>query len=277
MRDYKTIINPEVEIENICNWIKSYFVENGNANTKAVIGISGGKDSTIAAALLCRVLGPDRVFGVLMPQDTQVDIDDSRRICEHLGIANIEVDIGPACSALYRAIDESEGDTHHDHSIKNNYMVATNTPSRIRMATLYAVAAVVGGRVVNTCNWSEEYVGYSTKYGDAAGDFTILGHYTVTEVLQIGDALGLPTEFVHKTPSDGMCGKTDEDNLGFTYAELDEYIRNDKHPDYETLRLIQEKWRVSRHKRNAIHLPGPHPQLLYLDTEGNIIKERDWF
>lgn len=270
----RVIINPEAEIENICNWIKNYFINNGNANTKAVIGISGGKDSTIAAALLCRALGPDHVFGVMMPQDTQADIDDSRAVCEYLGIANIEVDIGPACDALCRKIDEA-----YDFGCRVATVpaVRTNTPARIRMTTLYAVAAMVGGRVVNTCNLSEDYVGYSTKYGDAAGDFTILDKYTVTEVLQIGDALGLPTKFVHKTPSDGMCGKTDEDNLGFTYAVLDDYIRNDIMPDYETLRLIREKNKTARHKLEAIRLPGPYPELLKLDNEGNIIEGEGWF
>jgi NAD+ synthase len=273
-KNYKTIIDPATEIENICDWIKIYFINSGNANTKAVIGISGGKDSTIAAALLCRALGPDRVFGVMMPQNTQADIDDSRAVCEYLGIANIEVDIGPACDALYRKIDEA-----YDFGcrIATVPAVRTNTPARIRMTTLYAVAAMVGGRVVNTCNLSEDYVGYSTKYGDAAGDFTILDNYTVTEVLQIGDALGLPAEFVHKTPSDGMCGKTDEDNLGFTYAVLDDYIRDDIIPDYETLRLIKEKHKAARHKQEAIRLPGPYPELLKLDSEGNIVKGEGWF
>ena len=146
------------------------------------------------------------------------------------------------------------------------------------MATLYAIAGIRGGRVVNTCNWSEEYVGYSTKYGDAAGDFTVLGHYTVTEVLQIGDALGLPTDLVHKTPSDGMCGKTDEDNLGFTYEVLDDYIRNNTLPDCATLDAIVKKNRYSAHKRKAIQLPGPRPKLLTIDEEGNILNEGDfWF
>jgi NAD+ synthase len=270
----QVIINPVAEIENICNWIKNYFINNGNANTKAVIGISGGKDSTVAAALLCRALGPDRVIGVMMPEHTQTVIDDSLAVCDYLGFKGIEIDIGPVCNKLYHEIDES-GEL--EHCATSYSTVTTNTPARIRMTTLYAVAAMVGGRVVNTCNLSEDYVGYSTKYGDAAGDFTILDKYTVTEVLQIGDALGLPTKFVHKTPSDGMCGKTDEDNLGFTYAVLDDYIRNDIMPDYETLRLIREKNKTARHKLEAIRLPGPYPELLKLDNEGNIIEGEGWF
>jgi NAD+ synthase len=272
----QVIINPVAEIENIVNYIKNYFVENGNLNTKAVIGISGGKDSTIAAALLCRALGPNRVIGVMMPEHTQTDIDDSRRVCEHLGIQGIEVDIGPACNALYRAINEERDDAFSP--IELNPIVFSNTPARIRMTTLYAIAADIGGRVVNTCNWSEEYVGYSTKYGDAAGDFTVLGYYTVTEVLQIGDALGLPEDLVHKTPSDGMCGKTDEDNLGFTYEVLDDYIRNHIIPDCATLDAIVKKNKYSAHKRKAIQLPGPRPELLTIDERGNILNEGDyWF
>ena len=271
----RVIINPEAEIKNIVNYIKNYFVDNGDLNTKAVIGISGGKDSTIAAALLCRALGPNRVIGVIMPEHTQIDIDDSRRVCEYLGIKGVEVDIGPACNRLYHDIDESGA---FDHCASSYSIVTTNTPARIRMTTLYAIAGMVGGRVINTCNWSEEYVGYSTKYGDAAGDFTILGHYTVTEVLQIGDALGLPTDLVHKVPSDGMCGKTDEDNLGFTYEVLDDYIRNNTLPDYVTLEAIVKKNKYSAHKRRAIQLPGPRPKLLTVDEEGNILNEGDyWF
>lgn len=271
----RVTIDPIKEIKDITDWIKEYFINNGNASTNAVIGISGGKDSTIAAALLCKAIGRDHVIGVMMPQDTQTDIDDSRRVCEYLGIHSIEIDIGPACRALYRSINENRDDAFGP--IELNPGVATNTPARIRMATLYAIAAEVGGRVVNTCNWSEEYVGYSTKYGDAAGDFTILGHYTVTEVLRIGDALNLPTDLVHKTPADGMCGKSDEENLGFTYAELDDYIRNDASLEYNVLRRIKEKYQAAGHKRRAIQLPGPRPKFIYVDEEGKVIKDdSDW-
>ena len=100
-----------------------------------------------------------------------------------------------------------------------------NLPPRIRMSTLYAVSQSMNGRVANTCNLSEDWVGYSTRYGDAAGDFSPLGKLTVQEVKEIGKHLGLPPVLVDKTPSDGLSGKTDEDNLGFTYAVLDRYIR----------------------------------------------------
>lgn len=253
------IFEPEVEIENICTWIKNYFVENG-PNSKAVIGISGGKDSTVAAMLLVKALGKDRVVGVMMPQHVQTDIDDSRKVCEILGIHGIEIDIGNACTSLYNAIDVGYD---YDHKCDNNPTVSTNTPARIRMATLYAVAALVGGRVANTCNWSEDYVGYSTKYGDAAGDFSILGHYAVREVITMGCILAkefnMPVELIAKKPSDGMCGKTDEDNLGFTYDTLDSLLLDGVVPEYDTYKNICERHKRNEHKTAAIRLPAPRP------------------
>lgn len=238
--DYK--FDVEKNVEEIKNFIKDYFVNNGTPNTRAVIGISGGKDSTIAAKLLVDALGPHRVIGVLMPQDVQRDIDDSREVCKLLGIKSYEIDIGPACNALYREIDESYD---YDHKVADNPAIATNTPSRIRMATLYAIAAAVGGRVCNTGNASEAFVGYTTKYGDLAGDFALLRNFTVTEVFQIGDYLGLPYELVHKLPSDGMSGKSDEENIGVPYRVIDDYLMYGIYPD----QFYYEKM-MTAHKRN---------------------------
>lgn len=254
------IFEPEKEIENICTWIKNYFIDNG-PNSRAVIGISGGKDSTVAAMLLVRALGADRVFGVMMPQSVQSDIDDARKVCEILGIDHIEIDIGPACAALYRSIDEA---WDFDRQCEKIPVVGTNTPARVRMATLYAMAGVIGGgRVVNTCNWSEDYVGYSTKYGDAAGDFSVLGNYTVREVITMGCILAkmydIPVELIAKRPSDGMCGKTDEDNLGFTYDTLDSLLLDGIVPEYEVYKNIQERHNRNKHKTDAIRLPAPQP------------------
>ena len=243
-------INAQLEVKNICNWIKDYFIANG-PEAKAVIGISGGKDSTIAAALLVRALGPERVVGVLMPEYNQSDIDDALKVCEILKIDKHIINIGPACSELYEAFSANTG-------LATNSQITTNTPARIRMATLYMVAAAVHGRVVNTCNRSEDYVGYSTKYGDLAGDFSIFANYCVRDILIIGDYLGLPNELVHKAPSDGMCGKTDEDNLGFTYAELDAYLIDSTIPeDYEVYKKIVLKHKMNEHKE-CIKLPAPN-------------------
>lgn len=195
-------------------WIKNWFADKEGP---AVIGISGGKDSTVCAALLAEALGPERVVGVLMPNGEQADISDSREVVKLLGIKSYEVNIGPAYTALFDAINVGK-------DLKDCKLFTTNTPARLRMTTLYGVAAAFGGYVCNTCNESEDWVGFSTKYGDAAGDFSLLNRLTKTEVVALGDFMGLPEKLVHKTPSDGMCGKSDEDALGFTYEQLDDFI-----------------------------------------------------
>ena len=237
-------------VDRILNWIKHYFIENG-PDCKAIIGISGGKDSTVAAALLCKALGPDKVIAVKMPQGIQHDIEVANKVIEYLGITrSYEINIGSACESIYRCIDEGYDE---DHRISNNLAVSSNTPARVRMTILYAIAAAEHGRVVNTCNKSEDYVGYSTKFGDNAGDFSILANYTVTEVKKIGEYLELPNEFIEKVPEDGLSGKTDEESLGFSYKELDEYLLSKITPDYETLKKIEQM-----HKRN-IHKLEPMP------------------
>lgn len=248
--------NVTEEITNITNWIRDYFIKNG-PNSKAVIGISGGKDSTVAAALLVRALGRDRVIGVMMPEGNQSDLNDSRKVCEVLGIQSYIINIINPVAELYAACDIG--------GLRLNDQILTNTPARIRMATLYMVAASVGGRVANTCNYSEDYVGYSTKYGDLAGDFSIFKNYTMHEVIAIGDSLNLPHDLVHKAPADGMCGKTDEDNLGFTYEALDNYLCEKIYPDYETLKRIEEMHRRNLHKA-CIALPAPKPVSCYRMT-----------
>jgi NAD+ synthase len=234
------------------NWIKDYFKDNPDG--KAIIGISGGKDSTIAAALCVEALGADRVIGVLMPCDGQKDISDSLEVVSTLSIEWLSVDIGESFYRLCDAIDDNYQIIDSKRPIMLNSMVKTNLPARLRMATLYAVAALYpNSRVVNTCNRSEDYVGYSTKYGDAAGDFSPLGNLTVREVLEIGDELGLPEHLVYKTPSDGMCGKTDEDNLGFTYEQLDDYILGTGIVEPEVEEKIERLHNATRHK----YLPMP--------------------
>ena len=245
-------------IDNITKWIREQVPEGG----VAVLGISGGKDSTIAAALCVRALGKENVIGVLMPNGVQNDIADSYAVCKYLDIFSIEVNIEDAYEGIRNAIGEALSNQHLVNpfqTVYGNSMIKTNLPARLRMSTLYAVAALYhNSRVVNTCNYSEDYVGYSTKYGDAAGDFSPLGGLTVREVLEIGDALGLPSDLVHKVPSDGMCGKTDEDNLGFTYDELDDYIMHGKAPRaQETYERITHLHRVTRHKYEPMPVFSP--------------------
>ena len=241
------------------NWIKEYFKDNPNG--KAIIGISGGKDSTIAAALCVEALGADRVVGVLMPQGIQKDIKDSYDVCRYLDLEPFEVNIG---TAYQRLAEEVLGDTFFSELPP---IVTTNTPARLRMTVLYMVAGLFpNSRVVNTCNRSEDYVGYSTKYGDAAGDFSPLGNLTVREVLEIGDELGLPEHLVHKAPSDGMCGKTDEDNLGFTYEQLDDHILGTAAVDEEVVEKIERLHKATRHKYQP--MPTFHP--LWFDIDFDI-------
>ena len=219
-------------------WIRRFFDENG-PGCNAVVGISGGKDSSVAAALCVEALGKDRVIGVLMPQGQQFDIDMAYKLVDHLGIRRYEINIDAAVKSVMAAMPRD---------LEISPQTKMNLPPRIRMSVLYAVSQSCNGRVVNTCNLSEDYVGYSTRYGDAAGDFSPLCMLTVTEVKQLGHLLGLPADLVEKTPIDGLCGKTDEENLGFTYAELDVYIRTGIMPDPEKKARIDRLHRTNRFK-----------------------------
>ena len=207
--------NVKKAVEDCCGWIKDWFEKNGKGS-KAVVGVSGGKDSSVVAAILVKALGKERVLGVLMPCGEQPDIDYSRMLCDHLGIENITVNVKAAVEGVKGAVT----------GLAVTEQAKVNLSPRIRMATLYYVSQSVNGRVANTCNYSEDYVGYSTRYGDSVGDFSPISCFTVTEVKQIGRYLGLPAPLIDKPPSDGLCGKTDEDNLGFTYDMLDKYIRD---------------------------------------------------
>ena len=227
------------EVKNKCvAWIQEFFEENG-PGCNAIVGISGGKDSSVVAALCVEALGRERVIGVLMPCGVQADIDMAKKLVEHLGIKSYEVNIEAAVQGLLSSMT----------GITPTEQTKTNLPPRIRMATLYAVSQSMNGRVANTCNLSEDWVGYSTRYGDAAGDFSPLSKLTVTEVKAIGRVLGLPAELVDKVPIDGLCGKTDEENLGFTYATLDRYIREGVCEDDALREKID-----TMHKRNLFKL-----------------------
>lgn len=230
-------------------WIKNFFEQNGKG-CNAVVGISGGKDSSIAAALCVEALGRDRVIGVLMPQGEQHDIDMAYLLVNHLGIKHFVVNVKDAVDAVINNLPEE---------IEITAQTRQNIPPRVRMTTLYAVSQSVNGRVCNTCNLSEDWVGYSTRYGDSVGDFSPLSHMTVTEIKQIGHLLGLPRELVEKTPIDGLCGKTDEENLGFTYAELDRYIREGIIEDESKKELIDKKHRMNLFKLEL--MPSFKPDL----------------
>ena len=225
-------------VEKCVRWISEWFEQNGKG-CNAVLGISGGKDSSITAALCVKALGKERVIGVMMPQGEQFDIDYSKDLCDFLDIRRFTVNIKEAVDGVYNAIGDS---------FEVTQQTRFNLPARIRMATVYAVSQSNNGRVANTCNFSEDYVGYATRYGDGAGDFSPISCFTVTEVKTMGRYLGLPEKFIEKPPIDGLCGKTDEDNLGFTYDVLDKYIREGIEPDADTKATIDRMRAMSKFK-----------------------------
>ena len=225
------------KVKNECvQWIRDFFEENGK-DCNAVVGISGGKDSSIVAALCVEALGKDRVIGVLMPCGEQADIDMAKLLVNTLGIKHYIINIKDAVDGITNNIP-----------FELSTQSKTNLPPRIRMSTLYAVSQSHNGRVANTCNLSEDWVGYSTRYGDSVGDFSPCSNLTVDEMKQIGRLIGLTSELVDKVPTDGLCGKTDEDNLGFTYAELDRYIRTGEIEDAEKKAKIDRLHRINLFK-----------------------------
>lgn len=263
----KNNFDPERVLGELINWIRRWFDENGRGCT-AVIGLSGGKDSTMVATLCQMALGRNRVLGVLMPDHSQSDISVSQAVAQWLGISYVTVNIGDATDAVRSCIHEAEIIADPDGAELNTEMIVApkngrlisrnsfvesgqmllNIPPRIRMTTLYAIAQTMNGRVSNNCNRSENYVGYSTLYGDAAGDFSPLHNLTVTEIIRLGEYMDIPYEFIHKAPSDGLSGKTDEDALGFTYEALDTYILTGVCDDPGVKELIDKRHRANEFK-----------------------------
>ncbi len=226
--------------DQIVEWIRDWFEANGKG-CNAVLGISGGKDSSVVAALCVEALGADRVVGVLMPNGEQFDIQVSRDLVAHLGIRSVEINIRAAYDGMMEQLRAALGDGITPQTTQN-------LPPRLRMSAVYAVSQSMNGRVANTCNLSEDWVGYATRYGDSVGDFSPISKLTVQEVKAVGRELGLPDKFVEKPPIDGLCGKTDEDNLGFTYAVLDRYIRAGVCEDEATRARIDHLHRINLFK-----------------------------
>ena len=249
-----------VKVKNDCvQWIRDWFEENGK-DCNAVIGISGGKDSSITAALCCEALGRDRVIGVLMPNGEQSDISDAIELCEFLGIKYTQVNIQNAYYGILNKMCDlfipKDGSYIKDYHIISDQAIF-NLPPRLRMATLYAVSQSLNGRVACTDNLSEAYIGYSTRWGDSVGDFSPLVNLTSNEVVAIGEVCNLPSYLIYKTPADGLCGKTDEDNFGFTYEVLNKYIRTGVCEDETIKAKIDEK-----HQKNLFKLQ-PIPSFHY--------------
>lgn len=250
-------------------WIRDYFAKNGDKDTKALIGISGGKDSSVVAAACVEALGKERVVGVMMPNGVQSDISDSKQLIEFLGIKSYEVNIQNAYKGLS---DEITGKIGADLTAQ----FKTNTPSRLRMATLYGVAAIIGNcRISNNGNLSECLMGYFTLWGDGAGDFAPLANLYVNDVINLGLELGLPEHFVRKAPSDGMCGKTDEENLGFTYADVEKVARG-RFNEVESgvAQKIEQKIKGMSWKTRLLNLPKFVPSqkvLAIIDAQNDFI------
>ena len=239
------------KVKNECvEWIRSFFEANGKG-CNAIVGISGGKDSSIVAALCAEALGKERVIGVLMPNGAQSDIDMAQLLVNHLGITHYTVNIHDAFEGLKNSIP---------FALSEQSII--NLAPRLRMSTLYAVAQSHNGRVANTCNLSEDWVGYSTRYGDAAGDFSPCSNLTVQEMKAIGRELGLPEVLIEKPPIDGLSGKTDEDNLGFTYQELDRYIRTGEIEDSAKKENIDRRHQMNLFKLRLMPAFDPHIQTI---------------
>lgn len=258
-----------VSVKNeVVAWIRQWFRQNGDG-CNAIIGISGGKDSSVVAALCVEALGKDRVIGILMPNHEQSDIGDAYKLVAHLDIRHATINVGQAIDSLYHNINRAKlwkyGATDFDSedfdTVAMSNQAIINLPPRIRMATLYAFSQSLNGRVANTCNLSEDWVGYSTRYGDSVGDFSPLSMLTTDEVIAVGKACGLPDELVEKVPADGLCGSTDEMNLGFTYRALNEYIRTGVCSDPQVKERIDAK-----HKANLFKLM-PMPVFKYRPPE----------
>lgn len=246
--------------DELVQWIRDWFEVNGS-NCRAVIGISGGKDSSVVAALCVEALGADRVIGVLMPNGEQTDIDKSYELVEHLGIGNVTVDISNMYNEVLDGIISGVFWQRSDFpEFRISEQTRVNLPPRIRMSVLYAISQSINGRVSNNCNLSEDWVGYSTRWGDSVGDFAPLANLTVSEVKAIGYELDLPIDLIEKVPSDGLCGKTDEDNLGFSYDTLDRYIRTGICKDRDAKEKIDRMRRKNEFKMMPIPcFPYEHP------------------
>ena len=260
--------NAAVVKQQIIEWIRLWFAKHG-PECNAVVGISGGKDSSVVAALCAEALGPDRVIGVLMPNGYQSDIEDSHAVINALGIRQRTINIAAAVGTIENQVRDELGTVSEQAKI--------NLPARIRMSALYAVSQSANGRVANTCNLSENYIGWETLWGDSAGDFAPLAELTVGEVIEIGLLChDLPINLVMKTPSDGLCGKTDEESFGFSYKELDSYLRSEVYGSPEphaglaadVVKKIEAMHDKSRFKAFACNIPSfPYTDLrIMLDS-----------
>lgn len=267
----------------LIEWIKKYTEE---SHAKGyVVNISGGKDSTVVAALLVEAVGADKILGILQPNGEQKDISDSIKVCELLGIEHVTIPINLMFSSVLIGIQEfptidgiNESQfgsllkprvTSTGRQLELTEKTLTNIPPRIRMTVARAIAQSIGYRFAGTGNLSERYIGWFTKDGDSACDFNVIAGLTCTQVIELGDELGIPHDLVHKDPADGLTGKSDEDNFGFTYEQLDNYILNGTSGNKDIDKLIEEKHEQSIHKYGVY---TPSIELFY---PGNVMSESE--
>lgn len=240
--------------EDLIKWTRESIESSGGS--KAIIGISGGKDSSVVAALCVKALGNSNVVGVLMPNGIQDDISYARELCSLLKIKNVEINIRDITNSMLNELNQTSIGTNLFKEVSDDTEI--NIPPRVRMTLLYAISQSIDkSRVINTSNISEDWIGYATVYGDTAGAISPLGMLTSDEVIQVGKYLGLPDKFLSKVPSDGLTGKTDEDNFGFSYEVLNKYIREGIIEDEKTKEKIDRMHRFSRFKFLQIPMYSP--------------------
>lgn len=243
----------------LIDWIRVWFNHNG-PTSNAILGISGGKDSTICAKLCVEALGKDRVIGIMLPNGEQHDKNVALDVCNYLGITYYDTNI----NEIFEAFKDSYLSTENILPVLTDQSL-TNLAPRIRMTMLRFYAQNFNGRLINTSNLSEDWVGYATIDGDSAGDMSPLSMLTVQEVKTIGHYLGIPANFVEKIPEDGLVGKSDEDNLGVSYADIDAYIRHSAAISPASQELIERKFKFNSFKLEATKgMPKFIPSLEYL-------------
>jgi NAD+ synthase len=249
--------NPEAARDNLVAELRKLAGE--QHFSRVVVGISGGKDSTVTAAICARALGADHVYGVMLPDGGQKDIEDSRRICAALGIRSRTVNIGKIHTALREVTDQFGPSPDNDgFEVPLSRESDINVGPRLRMTVLRYIAQALGARLAGTGNLSEATVGYCTKDGDTSCDFAMLGRLTSLEVVQVGLTMPeIPRVLVEKTPTDGLSGFSDEERMGILYADIHRYIREGSCGDPETDEKIRKRERANLHKRRMPVILNP--------------------
>ncbi len=231
----------------LIQWLQQQVKDAGAKG--AVVGLSGGIDSSVTS-VLCKKAFTDNVLGVIMPcYSNEQDAEDAEMLARNFDIKYIVKDLGPVLDQFLLTLKGDQEKTEGDLAI-------ANMKPRLRMITLYYYAARDNYLVVGTDNWSELETGYFTKYGDGGIDLAPLGRLVKTEVRELAQHLNIPEEIIEKKPSAGLWqGQTDENEMGITYQELDEYILTGE-ARKEVEDRVGELNRKSAHKLQPIPIPA---------------------